>query len=756
MPETEKPFHEGLAEVVSATGEIRRRKDKFIYEAVKKTRLKEYEDDGWEVVKENVNTYRMKKPKVHDVLFEDRIWALFARLGFEQMNRDRNFRIKYSKDKEIPGKQIDVFAADSEVVILVECKSAETKKRTSFSMEIAEIGYIKEPISNTIKKHFYPKKPKIVWIFATNNYIVSKPDKLRLDENDLLYFSQDDIQYYEHLVDLLGSVARYQLFGSILKNQSILGLNYSTPAIKGNVGGFTTYSFSVEPEVLLKIGFVLHRTDASMQAFDSYQRMVKKSRIKEIEKYINGGGFFPNSVIINFNSRRPLQFDEVTDCKHCSQSDLGILHLPNKYHSAFIIDGQHRLYGYGNTEWKSKNTIPVVAFENLPEKEQTRTFIDINNKQKSVSKNLLMTLMGEFNWGSDNHDEALAAVKTRLIDHLNNNNDSPLYKRIKLLDEKGSQKRCLTKNYLIGQALNKTNFFGITQKKKIVKTGYLWAGDYDRTLEKSYDFLNTCFQFFEMGVAKQWEKGSSEGGFITMNLGISSLVRLFDNLLEYLEKDHRIDFTKLTGEEIGGKLKPYLDPIISFVDSLSLEEIKKLRSFVGGSAVDRVLREFQNIINKEFDSFSPEGLTQWQKESTGMYNDPSRKLGDDMQLRIRTYIFEKLKNEYGISDDRWWLEGIPKDIQKKCAVEKIEHGEGYEQDYLYLIDYQKIIKYQKKLLLNSFTPPDLKSASVDKRLNWFAQWNKIRAKYSHPEKGKVSEEEYKFMLGIQEWLYKNI
>jgi DNA sulfur modification protein DndB len=756
MPETEKPFNENLDEVSSLKGEISRRKNKFIYETVKKTRLKEYEDDGWEVAKENVNTYRMKKPKAHDVLFEDRVWALFARLGFEQMNKDRNFRIQYSKKKEIPGKQIDVFAADSETVILVECKSAETRKRTSFSKDIAELGLIKEPIFNTIKKHFSPKKPKIAWIFATNNYIVSKPDELRLDENNILYFSQDDIQYYEHLVDLLGSVARYQLFGSIFRNQSILGLNYSTPAIKGKLAGFTTYSFSVEPEVLLKIGFVLHRTDSSMQAFDSYQRMVKKPRIKEIEKYINGGGFFPNSIIINFNTEKPLRFDEVQTCEHCSQSDLCILHLPNQYHSAFIIDGQHRLYGYGNTEWKSKNTIPVVAFENLPEKEQTRTFIDINNKQKSVSKNLLMTLMGEFNWGSDNHDEALAAVKTRLIDYLNNRNDSPLYKRIKLLDEKGSQKRCLTKNYLIGQALNKTNFFGITQKKKIVKTGYLWAGDYDSTLEKSYEFLNTCLQFFEMGVTEQWEKGSSEGGFITMNLGISSLIRVFDDLLEYLEKEHRIDFTKLTGEEMGGKLKPYLDPIISFVNSLSLEEIKKLRGFVGGSAVDRVLREFQNVINKDFDSFSPEGLAQWQKESTGMYNDPSRELGDDIQMRIRGFIFGKLKEEYGISDDRWWLKGIPKDIQKKCAVEKIEHGEGSEQDYLYLIDYQKIIKHQKKILLNCFTPPDLKSASVDKRVNWFAQWNKIRAKYSHPEKGKVTEEEYQFLLDLKEWLYKNI
>ena len=53
-----------------------------------------------------------------------------------------------------------------------------------------------------------------------------------------------------------------------------------------------------------------------------------------------------------------------------------------------------------------------------------------------------------------------------------------------------------------------------------------------------------------------------------------------------------------------------------------LEEIKKLRGFVGGGAVDRVLREFQNVINKEFDDFSANGFSQWHKENTGMYNDP--------------------------------------------------------------------------------------------------------------------------------------
>jgi len=756
MAENGKFLSEKLTEVKSLKGEIRKKRDSFVYETIKKTRLKEYEDDGWEMSKETVNNYRVRKAKAHDILFEDRVWALFARLGFDLMNKDRHLKIQYSKQKEVPGKQIDVFAADNETVLLIECKSSESRKPASFSKDIAEIGNIKEDIFATIKSFFKPKKPKLAWIFATNNYIVSQPDQLRLEENHILYFSQDDIQYYENLVNLLGPVARYQLFGRIFKGQTILGLNYTTPAIQGNLAGFKTYSFSVEPEVLLKIAFVLHRTDSSMYAFESYQRMVQKSRIREIEKYINEEGFFPNSIILNFNSKSPLKFEQVPTREHSSKSDLGILHLPNKYHSAFIIDGQHRLYGYGNTEWKSKNTIPVVAFENLPEKEQTKIFVDINNKQKSVSKNLLMTLMGEFNWGSENADEALAAVKTRLIDYLNKKKDSPLYKRIKLLDEKASPNQCLTKNYLIGQALNKTNMFGATQKKKLVKTGYLWAGDYESTLDKAYEFLKACFQFFEMGIPDQWEKGGAEGGFITMNLGISSLIRVLNDLLKYLEKNEHLDFIKLSGEEIAGKLKPYLDPVISFVKSLPSEEIKKLRGYGGGGAVDKVLREFQNEINQEYEKFEPEGLAQWQKERTGKYNELARRLGDDIQLRIRDYIFGKLIAEYGIGDERWWTEGVHKDIQIRCATERIAQGEGPDNKYLLLLDYQKIIKDKKEILLNPFTPPDMKSAAIDKKLKWFVDWKNIRNKYSHPEKGKVTEEEYQFLVNLKDWLYKNI
>jgi DNA sulfur modification protein DndB len=137
MPETEKPFFENLAEVALLKGEIRKRKDQFIYETIKKARLKEYLEEGWEESKLNVNTVRVKKLKTHDVLFEDRVWDLFARLSIEHMNKNRNFRIQYSKEAEVPGKQIDVFAADTETVILVECKSTESRKSRNILTTVA-------------------------------------------------------------------------------------------------------------------------------------------------------------------------------------------------------------------------------------------------------------------------------------------------------------------------------------------------------------------------------------------------------------------------------------------------------------------------------------------------------------------------------------------------------------------------------------------------------------------------------------------
>ena len=60
------------------------------------------------------------------------------------MNEDRTFRVKNAKYKNENGKQIDVFAADGETVLFVECKSTEGKRKSgSFTDDIHEIANIR-------------------------------------------------------------------------------------------------------------------------------------------------------------------------------------------------------------------------------------------------------------------------------------------------------------------------------------------------------------------------------------------------------------------------------------------------------------------------------------------------------------------------------------------------------------------------------------------------------------------------------------
>lgn len=99
--------------------------------------------------------------------------------------------------------------------------------------------------------------------------------------------------------------ARYQLLGNLFSGQEIPDIDNAIPAIEGKMGGHTYYSFSIEPEKLLKIGYVLHRNKANEDMMPTYQRIIKKARLKEIHNFIDEEkGFFPNSIIISITVER--------------------------------------------------------------------------------------------------------------------------------------------------------------------------------------------------------------------------------------------------------------------------------------------------------------------------------------------------------------------------------------------------------------------------------------------------------------------
>jgi DNA sulfur modification protein DndB len=101
------------------------------------------------------------------------------------------------------------------------------------------------------------------------------------------------------------------------------------------MGEYNDYAFSIEPEKLLKISYILHRVNVNNDD-RGYQRLVRRNRLKEIEEFLNGGGYFPNSIIININTKRdePLNFDRINSPDHDNElTESVILHLPKRHHS---------------------------------------------------------------------------------------------------------------------------------------------------------------------------------------------------------------------------------------------------------------------------------------------------------------------------------------------------------------------------------------------------------------------------------------
>jgi len=244
-------------------------------------------DQGWEIDVVLKTRTRVSKKKPNDIDFEDKVWTLFASLGFKLMNKDRNFHLPYDKKNEKLTSQIDVFAKDDETILIIECKASTKNRPGDFKECLEAMKSKKAGLINSISALFPDSKPKIKYILATRNLALSNNDEERLKAIDGIHFSEEIIDYYYQLQSQLGNAARYQLLGALFAGQEIPDLDNRIPAIEGKMGGHTYYSFSIEPEKLLKIGYVLHRNKANENQMPTYQRLIKKSRLKEIYKDIS-------------------------------------------------------------------------------------------------------------------------------------------------------------------------------------------------------------------------------------------------------------------------------------------------------------------------------------------------------------------------------------------------------------------------------------------------------------------------------------
>ncbi|MBR1581939.1 MAG: DGQHR domain-containing protein [Bacilli bacterium] len=678
-------------ELLKAT---KKRKNKFIEQKVSADKIDEFINKGWEVFKEYKNgSALVKKEKSVGDLFENEVWLIFQKMGFKVMNATNKFKLDYS---DVSSKQIDIIAIDDEICLLIECKATEKEDNTkTWKTELESINGNFKGLSNEVRKK-YPKV-RVKYIFATKNFVIGDADIKRMEDFRIANFDYEKVRYYNDLSDHLGSAARYQLLGNLFAKTEIKGMNSSVPAIEGKMGNKTYYTFLIEPERLLKLAYILHRNKANHKLMPTYQRLIKKDRLKAIRKFVNEGGYFPNSLIVSIDTNgRGVVFEPSSTRTDNNLSRMGTLKLPKTYQSLYVIDGQHRLYGYSDSKFASCNSVPVVAFVDMQKHEQVKLFMDINENQKSVPKGLRNTLNIDLLWNAELYAQRQEALRLDLGQQLGEDTKSPLYGRVVTGEDLSNTKRCITLDY-INDAFKQSNFFNIYKKGKneILTPGTFDKTDNDETEAILFPFISKCFKTIKDYCSEERDRGSE--GFLTINNTTFALIKVFNDIVNIqLKKENKVIVDD--GDSFFKECEGMLLNLADTINTLDLDTINAIKTAKGGAAKKTSWNKLRVAFNTKFPDFTYPELEEYVKENC-VNNNPyaSQYIGE-----ILDEIKRRLKDKIG-NDSQWMHKYLPEklrnDLISKVAIEKVNRQiqgndeEVDEWDYISFNEIKQIANY---------------------------------------------------------------
>lgn len=156
------------------------------------------------------------------------------------------------------------------------------------------------------------------------------------------------------------------------------GSKASYPALRLKQNNQVFYFSTIPVADIFPFSFVARRQEDPIEGF---QRNLSDQRAVDIANYLdNSVGSIPTNIVLSAQDSAELEYDS-------RSKSLKYRRLSKAF---LVLDGQHRLYGYGQT--KKKHRIPVAIYENLSRKEEAALFIDINTNQRGVPAALLLDI----------------------------------------------------------------------------------------------------------------------------------------------------------------------------------------------------------------------------------------------------------------------------------------------------------------------------------------------------------------------------
>jgi DNA sulfur modification protein DndB len=735
--------------------------DKNVYRTIHPTELDQYISEGWIIHKKGKNKISVKRAKSFDVMLEDRVWCLLYKMRYATINGNR-FNISFRREDGSHGKkQIDAFACDDETALVVECKSKETRGRRTLQKDLHETICLQNHLRQSIYSLYDGMpRPKIIWIYVTNNIIWSEPDVDRALSGNIIIMTENELQYFETFIHHMGPAGKYQVVAEFLKGQKIPGLaDVKVPAIKGKIGGEDFYYFATTPRRLLKIAFINHQALNHPDGRPAYQRMISANRIKEIGSYIKDGGFFPTNILVNFTESP--KFELISNKENTDPNiKFGWISLPSRYRSAWIIDGQHRLYGYSHLDDEYLDqSLFVLAFEKMETKKEADLFITINHKQKTVPKSLLVSLLADLRLDSDDPRTAHTALASAIIRALNSDKTSPFFRRFALSGVPPES----TQNLTIAEAVN-----GLTRStliKQVLRNklipGPLSDQTDEKTIERAKKIINGYFEKLREANPQRWEKGRE--AYISVNPGVRAHFMLMNEIVGYLRYQKSIDFIEVTEQDFINCLIEIASPIFEFISLAKDEQIVECfsRKF-GEGGVKEYFYKLCELVATKCPDFGCEEFKTYVERKTDDRVAQADQLIINLTRDMTDYVIKTLKTVYGThrmpsGDQAYWELGIESRRVRDNAYRKqqeIPSGPKRlpKEAYLDVIDIKEIIEQKNNWLHfeSMFNIPMIDEKRGKKYYtSWIDNFNELRRIPAHKSALRVySEEDFEFL----EWL----
>jgi len=694
-------------------------------------------NDGWELVKKGKTTARMRKDKQGVERLRDRVWSLLYRLGVPYMSGDGS-----SAAPEDMSASVDLGAVDDEIFLAINCVSLPSFKQSALVREaIDALTSSRDALSRQVAKA-YPvefKRNNVLCVFVENVQLTDD-DQTFADSNNVVLFDEHDLEYYEKLADHLGSAAKYQMFADLLPGKTIPGLTIRVPAVRTRMGPQSCLTFPISPEYLLKIAYVSHRSKGKASDVHTYQRMLKKGRLKKIREYISDRGVFPTNIVVNID-KRYIKFERVHQATDRDSSDasgvLGWLTIRPAYKSAWVIDGQHRLFAYSGHEYAKTGHLSVLAFEGIAPSAQAKLFVDINAKQKSVKPSLLQELFAELHWDAESPTIRVQAIISKAVQSLDLEMDSPFIGRIQTADAAKDSKRCISLASVFRALERHSLFIEREQHNEVVEAGPLWAGSSEKTLARTIGVLKKWFNAIAEGTPDWWLLGSAPGGGLAMNDSVVACIAVMASVLEHLKVEKpAISLSRLDLPKLWELLEPYARALGDHFGRFSADDRQRYRDLRGSQGQTARTRRAQQALRSSFPRFGPPGLEDFLQREKEQTNLKGKEIIDRLEILIQRLVVTELKQEFGADDAGWWQQGIPR-ATRTAVVTRAEQDDNkriVKEAYLDLIEYRGIVTGQWSLF-QGLMGIGKKTDSKDKQTKWLVDLNEMRRVVSHASSG---------------------